>query len=278
MELIVGEGMKLSDSDEPSLGGWSNWRRLVAQDIAYEVWGTEEYPGLQLAFERHRDDDNGLHVLVSLDPKEFPEKATQNMGGTGVRAYDFLCNQLFGGTLVHSATIEYLRSQRRSLQRMRERMKRARTGRRHVTRTLKEIGGFFDQTLGSPAILRELSKHSKYLGWYRRSCAKLTTPAWREGDKPQELPEVIRSQVRHLSKQLSVEEVALRGHIEQLASILSVRESVRAQRWMFALTVLALAVAAASLFISIPPESDFGQALRALWLKAQSAVQQGLPW
>lgn len=278
MELIVGEGMKWRDADDLSLRDWGTWRRLVAQDISHEVWDTEEYASLQLAFERHRDDHNGLHVLVCLDPKKLPEEATRHVGGADLSAYTWLCNNVLGGTLVHSATVEYLMSQRRSLQHLRERMKRARTGRRHVARTLTEIGGFFDRTLGSPAVLGELYAHSKHVGWYRHDCAKLTAPAWRDGEAPQELAEMIRGQVRHLAKQLSVEEVALREHIEQLASILSVRESIRSQRWTLALTVLALAVAAASLIIAIPAESELGKTLRALWHATESVFHHVLPW
>ncbi len=265
MELIVGEGMRLRDVDAPGSCGWLNWRRLVAQDISHDVWGAEKYAGLQLAFERNRYDHNGLHVLVSLDPKKLPEDATRHVGGADLRAYTLLCNEVLGGTLVHSVMIEYLMSQRRSIQHLRERMKSARTGRRHVARTLNEIGGFFDRSLGSPAVLSELYEHSERAGWYDHYCAKLTAPAWHDGDEPLELPEIIRRQVNRLSRQLSAEENALREHIEQLASILSVRESIRSQQWTLALAVLALVVAAASLVVAIPAESDLGKAIRELW-------------
>lgn len=141
--------------------------------------------------------------------------------------------------------------------------------------TLDEIGAFFDRTLGAPVIARELAKQSKQAHWYRHDCAAFSLPPWREGEKPSTLPETIQAGVRRLSVQLGEEETALRDQFAQLSSILSVRESIRAQRWMFALTVLALMVASASLLVAIPAGSTLGQALRSLLQPTSASIQQG---
>ena len=53
------------------------------------------------------------------------------------------------------------------------------------------------------------------------------------------------------------EERSIREHFEQLSTVLSVRESVRAQKRIEWLTVVALIVAAASFFVALPPIKDW---------------------
>lgn len=257
MELLTGNGLELKEPQAPTAGSYDRWHRLLTQKVSREVWSISKYPGLQLASEEPHDEDAGLHLLVSLDTEKFPPDATRHMGGSMPGAYAFFSTQLLGGTLAYWATIEYLASQVQNIHRIREQLKVARSARRHVSATLDQIGAFFDQTLGSPAIARELAKHSEDKGWYEYRCADFTAEPWREGEKPAELPGSIRARVSQLSNQLAEEEALLRGQFEQLASILSVRESIRAQKWMFALTILAVLIAAASFVATIPENSAF---------------------
>ena len=123
---------------------------------------------------------------------------------------------------------------------------------RSVTRTLQEIGLYFDRTLGSPAITRELAKKSEVAGWYRRDFPKFTMPGRGGNGEPADLSEEIRSGVHYLASRVNEDEAAMRAHIEQISSVLSVRESVKAQRRMEWLTVVAVIVAIATLVVALP--------------------------
>ena len=73
-------------------------------------------------------------------------------------------------------------------------------------RTLHEIRLFFDRTLGTPVIARELAGKSKEAGWYRHDCSRFTAPAWGKTEKLRELSEEIRGRVHFLASRLTNEE------------------------------------------------------------------------
>jgi hypothetical protein len=73
----------------------------------------------------------------------------------------------------------------------------------------------------------------------------------------QEIANMLQDRTNWLAKQVRTEEHTAREHFEQLASILSVRESVRAQRRMEWLTLAALFVATGSLAVAIPSIKDW---------------------
>jgi hypothetical protein len=265
MELLVGRGLDLSDTDSPSRGMLHGWPRLLLNVPPHELWTDNGHSGLQLAFEQHRDKDEGSHLVVALDTKTFSEEATKQVGGRKATAYSWICNEILSGTLVHVATIEYLKEHTRDIHLTRQNLRNARSGRRHVSRTLDEIGLFFDRTIGSPAIFSELAKNSGNEGWYRHDCGSFTNSGWRDEDKKRKLYDVIRRQVFRLSSHLAEEEARLRGHFEQLSTILSIRESIKAQRRMELLTVLVLLVAFASLVIAMPRLSEAANKIESLW-------------
>jgi hypothetical protein len=251
MELLIAQGSIFEDSEKLPSSGWMDWRRLLVNTPPHEIWTYEDSQGLQLAFEREYDTPEGLHIVVALDAKNFPEEKFSRFGRSKPAAYSWHCDEILDGILVHSAAVEYLKEQIRDLNLTRDRMKKVRSGRKNLSRTLVEIGDFFDRTLGSSVVARELATHSEDVGWYRHDCANFTAPGW-DRESKHTLHEVICRRVRFHSSQLSDEEPALRGHFEQLSTIMSVRESIRAQRRMEWLTLLALLIALASLAIALP--------------------------
>ena len=273
MELLIAQGPILEQPEKAAARSWEDWRRLLANVPPHEIWTYEADPGLQLAFERQRDAPKGLHILAALDTQTFPKEKVQPFGGDKPSAYGWLCDETLGGILVHSATVEYLKENMQDLNLTRERMKKARSARKHVALTLDEIGDFFDRMLGSSVIARELAKHSKEVSWYRHDCANFTAPGWKNEDR-HKLHERICGQVSFLSSQLADEEAALRDHFEQLSTVLSVRESIRAQHRMEWLTVLALVVALASLVIALPALDETKKQIGDFWRSAISAMHK----
>lgn len=257
MELLVGRGLTLRDEDEPRSRAIHSWQRLLMNASPYEVWDSSECPGLQIGFDWHHDEDTGRHVYLTLDPKTFPDEPHGGFGGPSLHAFSFRCDQMFTGLLVQLAALEYLKVHARGLHTAREHLKIARSNSRDVTKSLEEIGRFFDRTLGAPAIVRELSELSEHEGWFRRSCGDFGTNAWEEDGERRMLYTDLQSGLRIRSTRLTQDEALLRTHFEQLTTILSVQESIRLQRRTLLLTLIALAVAFGSLAIAVygPPGS-----------------------
>ncbi|WP_157981372.1 hypothetical protein [Cognatilysobacter tabacisoli] len=237
-----------SGSPRPSI---HSWRQLLAHVSNRYVWTYTDQPALQLTMDRFGGEYQGLHIVAAMDLAAYPESALAAFGGHKAGTYAYVGNDLLGGALVRLATVEYLKEHARYLGLSRETLKRARSVRGHVKRTLGEIGRFFDRTLGSPPVMRELAKDSENVHAYRHVCESFVTPAWR-GENPLELADEIRRRVHFLASRLDEEESAVRSHFEQLSAILSVQESIKAQRRMEWLTVTAVTVAIASLWVALP--------------------------
>lgn len=273
MELLtVQDGPILQD---PTIAeAFYGWRRLLANVGPSHIWTYGESAGLQLAMDRYSDENEGLHIVAALDVAAFAGETLKYGGENAPDAYIHACNELLGGLLVHASTVEYLREQSRDLNITREKLKTARSGRNNVMRTLHEIRLFFDRTLGTPVIARELAGKSKEAGWYRHDCSRFTAPAWGKTEKPRELSEEIRGRVHFLASRLTNEETAIRAHFEQLSSILSIRESIKAQRRMEWLTILAVSIAVVSLVVALSSPSKLIHKLNDLWPLGASSLSR----
>lgn len=249
MELLVARGLSLMNADDPNGRNKPEWHRLLLSTSPYDAWGSPSRPGLQLGLEWHLDKNPGLHVCITLDPDTFPDDAIASHRGTGPRAYSWYSDEIFSDFLVHCATIEYLKTHASDLHITRERLKLARSKHRNVVKTLNEIGRFFDGNLGSPAVAKELAAYSEHEVWFARSCGDFGSDPWHGGDR-RKLHAEMQEGVRYRATRLAEDEAALRTHFEQLATILSVRESIRLQRWTLFLTLFAVAIAIGSLWIT----------------------------
>ena len=272
MELLTSQrGPIFHEPEHSPRNGFSGWRWALANVSPHETWTYKDSPGLQLSMSRFREEEEGLHILTALDVAAYSEEEMKHYGGKTMNAFLHVCHETLHGFLIHASTLEYLKEQSRDINVTRENLKKARSGRRSVKRSLHEISQFFDRTLGSPAIARELARKSKDAGWYHHDCPSFTTPGWRDGDKPRELTEEIRGSINYLANRLTEEEVSIREHFEQVSAVLSVRESIKAQRRMEWLTVLALVVAFASLMVAFLPRDKLARDLDAFWKSGVTA-------
>ncbi|WOS41531.1 hypothetical protein [Xanthomonas rydalmerensis] len=275
MELLTSQSGPIFHEPEHSpRNRFSGWRWALANVPPHETWTYKSSPGLQLSIDRFREQEEGLHILAALDVAAYPEEGMKHYGGKTMNAFLHVCQETLHGFLIHASTLEYLKEQSRDINATRENLKKARSGRRSVKRSLREISQFFDRTLGSPAIARELARESKDAGWYHHDCPSFTTPGWGDGDKPRELTEEIRGSINYLANRLIEEEVSIREHFEQVSAVLSVHESIKAQRRMEWLTVLALVVAFASLMVALLPRDKLAQDLDAFWQAGVTAFWQ----
>lgn len=137
---------------------------------------------------------------------------------------------------------------------MRESMHASRTQKR-VINTIDRIQQIFDRNMGLPAVVREFLEGSKSKGIYRHACGTFSTLGWKD-TQPVEIAEVLRIRLRLLARRLLEDESSTREQLEQLSSILSVRESIRAQRKMEWLTVAALVVGIGSMLAALAAVPD----------------------
>jgi hypothetical protein len=263
MELVAGNGSAFVEAGH-SLPRYESWQRLLFNVSAHEVWSDERKLALRLAFLDGRDEHQGLHIFASLDNNIYKAANPVDTNFSLCRDSATYCHDEASGILVQSATLQYLKEHMRDLNRTRERMKHARSGKRSTSRTIDEIGRFFDRNIGFPAVARDLARHSKLLHSYQHACGRFATKYWHD-DKTYFLSDSIQQRLQSLSMQLTEEEASIRGHFEQVTNILSVRESVKAQKRMERLTVVALVVALCSLAAALPKWERVAAVLQGVW-------------
>ena len=122
---------------------------------------------------------------------------------------------------------------------------------------LDKIQSFFDRTLGAPAVAAELRSRSESYAQYHHECSRFLAPAWTENEEQRDIAKTLKDWTNRLSTQVIAEEYSAREHFEQLANILSIRESVRTQRRMERFTIAALLVAIGSFAIAILPLKEW---------------------
>lgn len=229
---------------------FDHWRRVIANVSYLDVWTLAECQGVRVAaWDRHLADEP-LHVVATLRRQDVPSKSVELYGGPGPWAILSFCHERLDGVLINLAGLSFLRIASREIKASREALQLKRTSGRNSLQVLEKIQTFFDHSVGIPASAAELRDRSERVALYQHECAHFTAPPWPKAEEPRALATQLREQTGMLAKSVLAEEHALREHLEQLSSILSVRESVTAQRRMEWLTVAALIVAFMSLVVA----------------------------
>jgi hypothetical protein len=200
----------------------------------------------------HRLDNEANHIVVALCAKDVTDESVKYYGGRDQEAYAMYCQDHLDGILSNYAALAYLKETSKDVRSSRSALKVSKLGARECVRVLDQIQSFFDRSLGAPAVAAELRSRSEHSALYQSECSKFIAPAFYKEGEQQEIAKVLQDRTNWLAEQVLTEEHTAREHFEQLASILSVRESVRAQRRMEWLTVAALFVATVSLVVAIP--------------------------
>lgn len=162
-----------------------------------------------------------------------------------------ISHEALDGVLSYFAVSVFLREAARDLKLTREQLNLSKA-RGKTLPIIEKIQQFFDRNAGVPAVARELRDLAKEQGWFRHYCGTFTANPWRNGEDERMLDEQLRNRVHFAASALIDDESATREHFEQLSTILSVRESIRAQRKMERVALAALFVATLSLIMAIP--------------------------
>lgn len=243
---------------------WSCWRRQIANPFPFDVWTADACPGFQLLMTHsHRIDDEAFHMVVALCTADVPDEGVKYYGGRDREAYARYCQERLDGILSNYAALAFLQEASKDVRSSRAALKISSLGSRKCVRVLDQIQSFFDRSLGLPAVAAELRSRSEHLHQYRHECTGFLAPAWSKEEDQREIAKTLQEWTNWQSARVIAEEHSAREHFEQLASILSVRESVRAQRRMEWLTVAALVVATSSLVVAIPSIGEWFTVVRS---------------
>lgn len=239
-------------SDDESL---FNWRRLILNAGPMDVWTCSSCAGLQLVIGK-LEDKLRFHTLIALRVSDVSDKQVEYLGGRQRRSFNAFCSDQVGGILAHYAGIAVLMESASMVKLSREKLK-AKHGGRNVISVLEDIMRFFTQSMGQPTIAAELQKASQNVGMFRHYCENFTQEHWTQKGEPLSLPDVLCERTNQLAETFIEEESRVREQFGQLSSILSTRESVKVQRRMEGITIVALIVAFASLAVTLPPRSQW---------------------
>lgn len=262
--LVVKEGPILHQPPDTPRGTGLDWRWLLNPSTSWLVWTSQGNEGIQLVTGDAREEEQGLRITVAIDESRFSEESMKMYGGKSSDSIIYVCGDELRYILPHAATMEYLKEQTRYLNISREQLKKARSGRANLSRTLLAISQFFDQTLGVPALARELAEKSKTSGWYCHEIG-FTAPGWLSQEASRQLSDDIQSSTHIMASRLAEDEVAMRGYFQQLSSILSIHESIKVQRRMQFLTIMALFVAVLSLLVVLAGQHTVAEWLKSIW-------------
>jgi hypothetical protein len=241
-----------------------DWKRIVANVSHYDIWTSKSVQGLKFTIQRGRwprEEGNLLTAGIAL--QSIPEDRLKLYGG-GVHAVVSLSHDSMDGLMSYFGISALLAEAARDVKETREALN-LRAASRKSLKTISRIQQFFAQNAGTPTVARELRDSSKRPGGYSHYCSEFMAPPWGKDEAERHFAEELRNTVNYSATALIEDESSTREHFEQLSTVLSIRESIKAQRRMELLTVLALLVATLSLLIPTMPESWLTK-LKAVWV------------
>jgi hypothetical protein len=242
-----------------------DWRHLVANASPFNIWTSAQCPALGFTEVGDRFFEDAHHLVVALHTTVVPEDSLGYSGGRTNESYARHSHDAMGEILSHYAGLAFLKEVSKELKMSRAKLKNRRFFNHSSASVLERIQSFFDRSLGTPVVATELQDRSKSAALYQGECSRFMSPKWLADAEQQDFAKMLCEQTHFLAARVIAEEIATREHFTQLASILSVRESIKTQCWMWWLAVFAFVVTASSLIVAIYPKIDWPAKLLS-WL------------
>lgn len=233
----------------------ARWKALISDAPHYDVWVSEEHPALRLSGAFDSLNENPSHTIISLCSSLMPDDGF--LGEQTARRYQSFCEDEVKWVLAHHGCVIFLQEIAREIKQCRAALRIGLANSHGSSVILQGIQGFFDRMLGTPAVLTELHERCKSPVHFASGCGKFTAIGWSEAQGDRDLETSQYEQTKYLSGQNISAEHGAREHFEQLSSVLSVRESVKAQKRMEFITIVALFVSVASLIAAVPSLKHF---------------------
>lgn len=248
-ELIFTEKEFLFGKDAPSSSrSYFHWRRIVLNAVRDGQWTSEGFEGLQMAMDECHGNER-YHAVIALKTSSVSAENMKHYGTPNKSSYVSICEDHFGGTLVHMAGLAFLQEIGRSIKVAREELQ-LNSKKFDVLSKLETIENFISSSIGKPSIVSELRNEANRDNAFRHWCENFTMTRW---PRPEvlSLPKVFAQRTVYLADKFIAEEATAREQFEQLSSILNTRESIKTQARMEKWTLVAIFLALASLFAAL---------------------------
>jgi len=238
----------------PPLCPHFDWRRILVNPAKHEIWTQQSTTPLRFVLNRSLWPEELRNFLVAgLSLSSLSAEQLQMYGGTNGVVH--ICNEELDGLLPFVAASAYLEEISCELKLAREELRLSKS-RGKTLRSIKRIQQFFDRSAGVPTAAREICKFVERPGVLKFYCGSFTAPNLGKETTERDFAEELRRILHHTASNLLEDESSTREHFEQLSSVLSIRESIGAQRRMELLTVAAILVAGLSLAAAWPEHWD----------------------
>ncbi|WP_152973716.1 hypothetical protein [Pseudomonas libanensis] len=226
------------------------WRDIIAPCPPHDIWSSST--GLGVSFtSRNELKDDPVHLIICLCKAEVSDDAIKYRGDRSNRVFVSHAAELMEGVISNFAGLGFLTEALKNLRVSRTSLEIRKVNEDGSLLALEKIQAFFDKSLGTPVVAAELRNRSEHVSNFAHDCGLFTSPSWRTDDPQRTISKELCQHTNSLAKQVIIEDHSLREHLEQLSSIISVRESIKAQRKMEKLTICALLVAIISALITI---------------------------
>lgn len=249
-ELITTTTDPLLPGEYAGFTGDKCWKDVVVSSSSNDIWSSSDGKGIRFVNNRNRLKDEPLHLVVSLCKSNVSDEEIRDRGEKNNSAFISYSADQMAGVISSFASIGFLTEALKDLRLSRASLKIHKVKRSKGLHALEKIQAFFDRSLGTPVIAKELLSRSEHAGGFIRECGAFTTPGWLRDDARRTVAKELCAHTNSLASQVIIEEHSLREHLEQLSSIISVRESVKAQRRVGIFTFFTLLVAVASMVIA----------------------------
>lgn len=251
-ELVLPEGYvsykKLDDERNTRL----HWASFLDLDRPFDVWINSSCPPLRFAFGQREMEDLD-HIVVSLTWDTLSEDDLKHRSGESLASKTFFVHENFSGIWAKYSAISFLKEIRRSLAELRESLKTSDAQSDGSLVKLNSIERFLANSIGTATIARELLKLSQNEISFKWNASgyELRSAFEKDKNKPWDISSGLRLMLKRSAARVIVEDQETRQYLDQYSSVLGTRESVKAQRKMERLTVLAIVISLTSLVVAM---------------------------
>ncbi|MNJ26254.1 hypothetical protein D3C77_207250 [compost metagenome] len=225
-----------------------SWQNTIVSAPAGEVWSAKLGKGIKFSHYSNSKREGQFHMIAAMCKGEVDAEVLRYYGD-GVGKYIYHAAEMLSETISNFAVLAYLTETLKNLKVSRSSLQLTGIARNKQISVLEEIQVFFDRSLGAPLIASELKGKARYPIDFTYRSGDYSAPHWgQKGNRS--LGQFFCNAIKDMSERILAEEHSLREHFEQLANIISIRESMKAQRKTEVLTVLAVLIAAVSMVIT----------------------------
>ncbi|AZU59779.1 hypothetical protein CFM90_26525 (plasmid) [Ralstonia solanacearum] len=250
-----------------------DWRQVVTQSHTVWTLGGVERQGLRFAFSDAESETAPFYLMASLcigelEPGTLTKTGWQEDSPASYVAY---CHSQLQGVLENWAALVFLKEAAKDIKLARQAMQIGPLRRRQTVKALNRVQQFFDQVGGVSVAATELHERVREAAGALPECAHFESSNWIRTGPPRILATELLGRTGRLAREIVDSESALREHFTQLASVVSIRESIATQRKMEWLTYVAIGVAVVSLVVATLSVQDWTP-LTNRWGQIKSGV------